>query len=435
MDNGLSTKLIAVKTEMKDFMKASVKFWLTKGIDKDYGGYLVCFDENGTPMESLAVLNPDDKMIVTQTRMIWGFSALLRTGIAEQLNCKEECLAAARQGVDFFIDKFWDSKNTGWAWVVDRRGNVLDNGKLVYGQTFAIYALSEYYLATGDERGLEYAERTFDALKIYASDTRYGGYFENFTEDWKLESPGVYGGDLKSLDIHMHTMEAYTTLYEASKKEIHARALREIRAIILDHMIDKQYWCGKNQFSIDFQPKPAISIRRTWNYDRNPESANNSPLDTTSYGHNIELVWLMNEVSRVLGESPARELTRKLADYTIENGWDKEHGGIYRDGMHDGTIVVTDKEWWQNFESLTGLFDSYQVTGDEKYLSYFFKLWDFDKKYFYNEEIGESRQLLKADGTPIIADIGNQWKCIYHTDRAMMECTQRISSVLNKQDG
>lgn len=28
-----------------------------------------------------------------------------------------------------------------------------------------IYALAEYYMATGDERGIEYAEKTFDALK------------------------------------------------------------------------------------------------------------------------------------------------------------------------------------------------------------------------------------------------------------------------------
>lgn len=368
-------------------------------------------------------------MIVTQTRMIWGFSALLRNGLAKRYGWEEKCKEAAKQGVDFFIDKFWDKKNTGWAWVTDRKGNVLDNGKLVYGQTFAIYALAEYYMATGDERGIEYAEKTFDALKKYAADTFYGGYFENFKEDWTLESAGVYGGDLKSLDIHMHTMEAYTTLYEATHKEVHKRALQEIIDIVLKHMVDYDFWCGRNQFSIDFTPKPAISIRRTWNYDRDPESANTNPLDTTSYGHNIELIWLLNRAYEVLGLPPAREFTRKFADYTLANGWDNIHGGIYRDGMHDGRIVVTDKEWWQNFESLTGFLDSYQATEDERYLDTFIKLWEFDKKYFYNPEVGESRQLLLADGTPVIDDTGNQWKCIYHTDRAMMECCLRIESL------
>ena len=429
MEQLMREKLLTVKKEMEGFMKESVPFWLENGIDKEYGGYLVCFDSKGKLMKELAVLTPEDKMIVTQTRMIWGFSALLRNGLAKRYGWEEKCKEAAKQGVDFFIDKFWDKKNTGWAWVTDRKGNVLDNGKLVYGQTFAIYALAEYYMATGDERGIEYAEKTFDALKKYAADTFYGGYFENFKEDWTLESAGVYGGDQKSLDIHMHTMEAYTTLYEATHKEVHKRALQEIIDIVLKHMVDYDFWCGRNQFSIDFTPKPAISIRRTWNYDRDPESANKNPLDTTSYGHNIELIWLLNRAYEVLGLPPAREFTRKFADYTLANGWDNIHGGIYRDGMHDGRIVVTDKEWWQNFESLTGFLDSYQATEDERYLDTFIKLWEFDKKYFYNPEVGESRQLLLADGTPVIDDTGNQWKCIYHTDRAMMECCLRIESL------
>ena len=69
-------KLQTVRNEMEAFMKRSVPFWLEHGIDREYGGYLVCFDCHGRPMKELAVLSPDDKMIVTQTRMIWGFSAL-----------------------------------------------------------------------------------------------------------------------------------------------------------------------------------------------------------------------------------------------------------------------------------------------------------------------------------------------------------------------
>lgn len=424
--------LINVKSEMEDFMKQSVPFWLGKGIDREYGGYMVCFDQEGKPMKELAVLSPTDKMIVTQTRMIWGFSALVRNGLGERFGWGRECREAADQGVDFFIEKFWDKLHQGWAWVTDREGNVLDNGKLVYGQTFAIYALAEYYLATGNERALEYGELTFDLLKKYGADTRFGGYFENFREDWTLERPGVYGGDLKSLDIHMHAMEAYTTLYEATHKEIHKRALLEVIDIILTYMVDYRYWCGRNQFGPDFTPRPAISIKRTWNYDRDPESANQNPLDTTSYGHNIELVWLLNRAYEVLGEPPARELTGKFADYTVANGWDREFGGIYRDGMHDGRLVVSDKEWWQNFEALTGFLDSYEATGEGRYLDTFIKLWEFDRNYFYNRETGESRQLLKEDGTPVTGDMGNQWKCIYHTDRAMMECCLRIEKLLKR---
>lgn len=422
--------LIKTKTEMEQFMARSVRFWLDNGIDKEFGGYLVCFDEEGRLMKELAVLTPTDKMIVTQTRMIWGFSSLIRTGIAARLGIAGECEAAAKQGVRFFIDKFWDKVNGGWAWVTDRKGNVLDNGKLIYGQTFAIYALAEYYLALGDVEALSYAEKTFDLMKKYAADTQYGGFFENFKENWELESAGVYGGDLKSLDIHMHTMEAFTTLYEATKKEIHKRALTEVIGVILDHMVDYTYWCGRNQFTVDFTPKPAISIRRTWNYDRDPESANRNPVDTTSYGHNIELVWLLNRAEQVMGCAPMAGFTANIGRTVLETGWDRVNGGVWRDGLHDGRVYVRDKEWWQNFESLTGFLDCYEVLGEEQYLDTFLELWQFDKNKFYNEEVGESRQLLSEDGTPIIPDTGNQWKCIYHTDRAMIECSLRIERLL-----
>ena len=39
--------------------------------------------------------------------------------------------------------------------------------------------------------------------------------------------PGAPGGDRKTLDVHMHLMEAFTTLYEASGKELHRRKLKE----------------------------------------------------------------------------------------------------------------------------------------------------------------------------------------------------------------
>lgn len=431
MDEEKRKHLLKTEGEMTEFLKRSLRFWLDHGIS-DKGGYFVCFDGNGQPMKEMEVMKPTDKMIVTQTRMIWGFSAMVRSGFADKFGFREECILAADQGVDFFLQHFLDKENLGFAWYTDEDGKVQDNGKLVYGQTFAMYALAEYTMATGNPIGLKYAEMAFDMIMRYAADTQRGGYYENMTEDWVPETEIDKGGDLKSLDIHMHMLEGLTSLYECSGKEIHRRRLEEVVNLILKYMVDYRFGCGCNQFTFDFIPKPARNIKRTWNYDRDPEHANQNPLDTTSYGHNIEMVWLLNRAYQILGEAPAKEFTRIITDYTITNGWDSVYGGIYRDGMHDGRVVVTDKEWWQNFESLTGFMDAYEVTGDERYLDKFLELWQFDYRYFYNQEVGESRQLLSADGTPIIADIGNQWKCIYHTDRAMLECIPRIRRILGE---
>ena len=398
-----------------------IPFWLNNGVDKDYGGYLTCFDKNGKPA------GDTDKYIVTQTRMIWGMSAFCRR------YPKNVALAeAARQGVVFFINHFWDSVHGGWFWKTARDGAVIDHGKVVYGQSFAIYVLSEYTLATGDPRGLEYAEATFDLLQKYCTDTLRGGYYENLEPDWTISAPGFAAGDRKSLDIHMHLMEAFTTLAACSKKEIHRRKLEEVIEIILNKMINKKSGCGQNQFDLDFHPIPAIDIRRTWNAERATGEVVATPTDTTSYGHNVELAWLLNRAGEVLGK-PAdyyNHVTQKLVDHAIAHGLDHELGGVYRDGLHEGDALVRDKEWWQNCEVLVGFLDAYEHFTDNRYCDAFLKTWNFDSKHLINHSVGEWLQLVDKEGKELVGDIGNPWKAIYHTGRAMVECKERLEKLV-----
>jgi cellobiose epimerase len=398
-----------------------IRFWLENGIDGKCGGYTVNIDKDG-------VVSADaDKYIVTQTRMIWGFSALYG-----EYPSRTDLRDAAKQGVDFFIRHFWDAKHGGWYWSVARDGSPIDTAKIVYGQSFAIYALAEYTRVTRDPRGLEYAERTFDLLQKYCADTRFGGYFENLENDWTISEKGFAAGDRKSLDIHMHLMEAFTTLFQCSGREIHGRKLDEVISLILDRMVNEKSGCGMNQFDVGFNPIPAINIKRTWNAERTTGEIIEKPTDTTSYGHNIELIWLLNRADEALGKPGDLHdgVARRLADHAIAYGLDANLGGVYRDGPHEGPAYVTDKEWWQNCEALIGFLDAYEHLGKDEYFDAFRKIWSFDKKYFINEKIGEWRQLLDRNGTPISADIGNPWKAIYHTGRAMLECKHRLSRLL-----
>jgi len=409
--------------EMKEILSDKmIPLWLEKSIDNKYGGYLTCIDENGK-------VNADaNKMIITQTRMLWGFSAL-KDFVPEKYT--ELLKYAARQGYDFLIKYFWDEKNGGVRWETDREGVSIDEGKLTYAQSFAIYALSEYFLRYHDSTALEYAEKTFDSLQIYAADTLYGGYFENLEADWSRAAGGIYAGDRKSLDIHMHLMEAFTVLYQASSKEIHRRKLKEVVGIIVNYMINKECGYGLNQFDESFKSLPAINIYRTWNADRESNEVIGEPADTTSYGHNVELSWLLRRACEVLGESDAEleEIMKKLPDHSLLYGYDYEFGGVYRDGIGNTPALVKDKEWWQNYESLVGYLNGYINLNDERYLEAFYLTWEFIKKYFIIDEYGESRQLLSRTGTPVISDIGNVWKGIYHTGRALAECINMIEKI------
>ena len=392
-------------------------FWLRNGLDHDHGGYLTTFDAEGR------AAGDGSKFLVTQARMIWGFSAL-----AEILPERADLLDAARLGVDFFHEHFWDRESGGWVWKVTREGACLDDGKVVYGQAFAIYALSQHALATGDPRSLASASETFDLLEAYAADLARGGYLENLERDWRPSEPGFAAGDRKSLDVHMHLLEAFTVLLKASGRDEHRRRLEDVIDLIVTRMIDPQSGAGRNQFTLDWVPIPAIAIRRTWNADRFAGEALAQPADTTSYGHNVELAWLLNRAGEVLGlrSDHFDGITRRLVDHALEHGLDPEHGGVYRDGPHAGEAIVHDKEWWQNAEVLVGFLDAYEHFGDLRYFDAFWETWRFVDRCFINRDVGEWRQLLTRDGRVLVGDIGNPWKAIYHTGRSMLECRQRL---------
>jgi mannobiose 2-epimerase len=422
MDASIEARLRQARAQLADHLRQGIMpFWIERGVDEAHGGYLTCFDAEGELIEA-----DTDKYIVTQTRMIWGFSTFHLIDPNEP-----RYLAYARQGVDFFIDHFWDAAQGGWFWRVARDGTVIDRGKVVYGQSFAIYALATYYLASGDDRGLNYAQHTFDLLQRYCADVARGGYYENLEPDWHLSPDGVYAGDRKSLDIHMHLLECFTVLAQASGAEIHRRRLEEVISVILNHMIDPESGCGGNQYDLDFNPIPAIAIHRTFNADREGEAVE-TPTDTTSYGHNVELAWLLVRAGEVLGKprDAYEDVIRRLVDHALRYGLDREHGGVFRDGPHDGPPLVWDKEFWQNAEALVGYLDLYEITGDERYLKAFELVWGFVRKYMINHELGEWRTLLTESGEPLVPSIGSPWKACYHSGRAVYEAMLRIDMLL-----
>jgi cellobiose epimerase len=211
-------------------------FWKAKCLDRANGGYILNHDIKGEPRTAPV------KMIVTQARMLWYFSRLARAGIDPREN-----LEAAELGFRFLRDRMWDARNGGFHWQVDETGlKRLMPHKHLYGQAFALYGLSEYYLASGRKDALGLATRLFDLLESRAHDTKNGGYREFFGEDWTAPPPGVnsYMGsgadpDVKLMNTHLHLLEAMTTYYRASKSQFARERLLELIAIETSSVVRK----------------------------------------------------------------------------------------------------------------------------------------------------------------------------------------------------
>ncbi len=396
-------------------------FWIERSPDPECGGFLTYFDRDGRPTGETV------KTFLMQIRMVFTMASAHRAGYGAG-----SCAVLASDGADFILDHYWDTDHDGWNWIADRQGTPTFTGKVGYGQCFAVYAFSEYCLATGDVRGRTAALQTYSAICRHMADTRYGGFFEIMQPDWRPERPGAHGGDRKSIDVHMHMMEALTALYELTGSPTHRRRLLEVIDLICTRMLDPETGLGFMQFGLDLTPLPAIMFKVEWGSNEEPDDGVARPLDFTSYGHNVEFAWLLLHAADVLGRprEDYADVVRPIFDHCVEYGIDPEHGGVYIEGPFGAPPAAGHKQFWQQAEVLIGMLDAYALFGDEKYWQAFENVYDFVFGSLVNMEAGgEWRALVEHDGTPVWDYLGHAWKISYHTVRGMIQTVKRLRSL------
>lgn len=407
--------------------KELLPFWLKRCKDDSNGGFITHFDQYGNDT------GENQKSLIAQTRCIYAMSSAHRSGYGNGV-----CAEFAKHGVDFLLNKMWDKEHNGFYWTVDREGNIQIDKKILYGLSFAMYSLSEYTLATGDKRGIEYAEATFNLIQKYCTDTMYGGYFEMFERNWDMCDGGSGGGDRKTLDVHMHLMEAFTTLYECSQKSFHKRRLKEDIDILTKRILHPQFATGIPQFWADWRVAPQIKFDIVWGWDRFAEGGKKIHAeDNTSYGHNVEFAWLLLNAISVFGEDiePYKKIIiHRQLDHAVKAGIDYEYGGVYVEGPHNGGEAYDkEKEFWQQAEVLIGLLDGCMLFGMEPYWQAYEKVYGFVFGKMINHKVGEWWPLMTRDGTKTIwTHMSHSWKINYHTVRSMVQCIKRMDSLLEK---
>ncbi len=413
-----------LRDELESHLKMELlPFWLTRMKDNTNGGYITHFDKNGSDTQE------NEKSLIAQSRSLYTLSSAARQGYEI-----DKCINLARHGFDFLIRYLWDDLNGGFFWMVDRKGNIIRDDKVLYGQSFAIYGLSEYFLASGDKEALGYAEKLFTIISQKCYDQVYAGYYEMFDRMWNLAGPGSKGGDRKTLDVHMHLMEAFTNLYNGSKSKLHRETLKEVVQLLINKILHPKYKTGIPQFTPDWKVVTQIKFDIIWGWDRYTNGGQKSnPEDNTAYGHNAEFAWLLLHALKVLKEDPSDylELIRTIYNHTFENGIDWKYGGVYVEGPHAGGVYDEEKEFWQQAEVMIGMLDAYILFKDLKYLNAYENIHRFVFDKMINHQIGEWWPLLTREGKPIWTHMSHSWKVNYHTVRCMIQCINRLDTIKN----
>ena len=398
--NLVSTYRMDMNAELDNILD----YWIKYAPDDVHGGFAGKVDNNNQ------VIKESPKGVVLNCRILWTFSAAYRIKRTDNLR-----MIAARS-FKYILDYFSDLDFGGLYWLVDYQGKPIDSKKQIYAQAFGIYALSEYFRSTGEPSARELAIDLFELIETHSYDKEHYGYIDAFSRDWKemddLRLSEKDANEKKTMNTHLHVIEAYANLYCVWPDSLLKKRITELLDIFYMKIIN----ANSSHLRLFFDER--------WN----------SKTDLISYGHDIEAAWLLLDTAQIIKEKGIVEKYKKIAvsiaEVVLEQGVDKD-GGIWYEYEPTNQKLIKEKHWWPQAEAMLGFFNAWEISGDLRFLDASMKVWDFTKRYILDHKNGEWYWGVRDDYSVMAAEdkIGI-WKCPYHNARTCMELVKRIDCIL-----
>lgn len=395
-------KLKAYKAEAAAELQRILRFWESHSLDIENGGFVGQIDYSGQVQANAP------KGAILNARILWAFSA------AYKHTHEKKHLELAKRAYEFLLNHFLDKQYGGTYWALDAAGNPINTRKQIYALAFAIYGLSEYYTVTQDEQALQISQELFYWIERYSFDEEFGGYFEAFSEkgelleDLRLSSKDR--NDPKTMNTHLHILEAYANLYRIWPDKQLGQQLENLILVFKTHIVDAD--TGHMH----------LFFTREWGVTAS----------LVSYGHDIEASWLLQEAAEVSGKQElivqVKELAAKMAKATAEGL--QSDGSLYHELDLRKQHCDTHREWWVSAEAMVGFLNAYQLTGAPEFLEQSLNSWQFAQRYLLDKEHGEWIWGVWDDYSPMLEDKVGFWKCPYHNSRACLEVIRRCEQLL-----
>ena len=387
-----------LKNKAKTELINILDYWLKNTIDKENGGFI------GEINHQNVINNNSEKGAVLNARILWSFSA------AYAVEKNPEYLKTAKRAFQYIKDYFFDNEFGGIFWSLQADGKPKDTKNQIYAIAFVIYGLSEFYKIFKNEDALELAQSLFYKIELYSKDYKNKGYLEAFTRDWQeiedLRLSEKDANEKKTMNTHLHIVEAYANLYTIWPNQKLKDAIKDILEVIAIYFIDKDSWHLKLFFDENWKEKE----------------------DVISYGHDIEAAWLLQWCAEAIEDEVLIKNYQKyavaFADATKE-GLDAD-GGLWYEYEPKEQKLIAEKHWWPQAELWIGMINAWQLTQNEEFLEITEKNFEFVEKYIIDHKNGEWIWGVYADYSPILKDKAGFWKCPYHNSRACIELIKRL---------
>lgn len=378
-----------------DLTENIMPFWMEYGWDKVNGGVYTCLDRDGSLIDS--------------TKSVWfqGRFAFICAYAYNNVEKNPMWLEAAKSTLDFIESHCFD-ENGRMYFSVTAEGKPLRMRRYVFSETFAAIAMSEYALATGEQK---YAER---ALQIFKDTQRF------------LTTPGILAPKFEeSVQLQSHSIiMILINVASCIRKVINDSKLTE--------QIDESIAKLKKYF---IHPEFKCLLETV---GKNGEFVDTCMGRTINPGHCIETSWFIMEEAKQRGwDKEITDMALQIFDWSWDWGWDKQYGGIinFRDcrNLPSQDYSQDMKFWWPQTETIIASLYAYLATGDDEYIYKHQRISEWTYAHFPDTEFGEWYGYLHRDGTVAQPAKGNLFKGPFHIPRMMIKAYSLCQEILNKE--
>jgi N-acylglucosamine 2-epimerase len=375
----------------------TLRFWIPRAIDREYGGYITSLDRDGTILHT-------DKPVWFQGRFAWMLATLCNT-----VERRSEWLELSRHGIEFLRKHCFDTDGRMF-FSVTREGRPLRKRRYLFSECFATIALAAYGIAADDAAAKRQALDLFHLILRYHT------------------TPGL---------LEPKVNPATRPMKGLAMPMILTATARELRKAVDDPVIGDTIDGAIEEIERDFLKPEFRCLLET--VGPQGEFYDTFEGRMVCPGHAIEAGWFILDEARFRGDPRLVRLATTILDWSLELGWDQQYGGIfyYRDarGLSPTEYWHDMKFWWPHNEAIIATLLAWRMTGDAKYARWHQRVHDWSYAHFPDPVHGEWYGYLHRDGTVSTPLKGNLWKGPFHLPRMQWYCWQLLEEMRGESPG
>lgn len=371
-------------TFLEGHVRSILDFYEDRAFDEQ-GGFFHTYKDNGD------IYDPGLRHLVSSTRFVFNYATAYR------MHGTSHYLKWAKHGLKYLSQMHLQAEGH-YAWEL-KNGQVSDGRAMAYGHAFVMLAGASS-LQAGLSEGREFIDSAWQILEDQFWDADHEAYADE--RDATLQVLDPYRGQ----NANMHTCEALLAAWEATGAEKFIDRASLLAERFAGKIADQsggliwEHYTKEWQVDLEYNRDKPDDLFKPWGFQP---------------GHQVEWAKLLLVLNSHKPSTWLVEQATSLYQVAMETGWDDEFGGLVYGFAPDGTFADSHKYFWVQAEAFAAAWRLHQVTGEDRYLNDYRRLWEWSWTHLIDHKDGAWFRIRNRDGSRVDDLKSPPGKTDYHT--------------------